>query len=245
MRRRALLLGAATLGAATLGFGGLLAACSKPRTVRTSVHGGVDFVELLAKKPDDTLPLVIAIHGRGGAPEHWIDGWMPFPGSAHFALPRGFARHEQGFSWFASPLDMKSETLAKDVAAAEERLWKAIAELAASRKVILAGYEQGATLSFVMAARHPDAIVHAFPVVGGCPDTLLPREKSRAAPVTAYHGTADELVAIQGARDAVDAWKREGNEATLREYAGIGHSPTDKMHADLWSDMEKALRGKA
>ncbi len=45
----------------------------------------------------------------------------------------------------------------------------------------------------------------------------------------------------QGARDAVDAFQREGGEAVLREYAGVGHEPSDKMHADLWADMQKAI----
>jgi len=232
------------LGAAALGFGGLLPACSKPRTVRSSVHAGVEFKELVPRKPDDTLPLVVAIHGKGGAPEHWIDGWMPFSGNAQIVLPRGFDRHEDGFSWFPWSADMKSERLAADVAAAEERLWKGIAALAASRRVVVAGFTQGAILSFVMASRHPDAIVHAFPVVGACPEALLPKNKARAAPLTAYHGTADDILAIQVTRDAVNAFKREGNQAQLREYAGVRHTATDEMHADLDADMHKALQTK-
>lgn len=239
MMRRELL-----LGAAALGLGGLSAACSKPRTPRSSVHAGVDFVELLSRKPDDTLPVIVAIHGRGGAPEHWIDGWTPFPGNASIVLPRGFERHEEGFSWGPWSTDMKSAKLAADIATAEARLWKGIADLAGSRPVIVAGYTQGAVLSFVMAARHADAVVHAFPVAGACPEALLPRNKARAAPLTAYHGTADDTVAVQAARDAVDAFRREGSEAVLREYAGVGHEPSDKMHADLWADMQSALVGR-
>ena len=229
------------LGAVSLGFGGLLEACSKPRTVRSSVHAGVDFVELVPRKPDESLPLVVAIHGRGGAPEHWVDGWMKFPGNVQFVLPRGFERYEEGFSWFPWSTDMKSEKLAADVDAAEARLWKGIAELAAGRKLIVAGYSQGAVLTFVMASRHPDAVVHAFPVCGACPEALRPKNKSRAAPLVAYQGTADEVLAIQVGRDSVEAWKREGNEAQLREYAGVGHTATDEMHHDLWIDMQKAL----
>lgn len=229
------------LGAAAFGLGGLSVGCSKPRTPRSSVHAGVDFVELLPRRRDDSLPVIVAIHGRGGAPEHWVDGWTPFPGNASIVLPRGFDRHEEGFSWCAWSTDMKSAKLAADLGAAEERLWKGIADLAGSRRVIVAGYTQGAILSFVMAARHADAVVHAFPVAGACPEALLPRDRARAAPLTAYHGGADDTLAIQAARDAVDAFKREGCEAVLREYAGVGHEPSDKMHADLWADMQKAL----
>lgn len=60
--------------------------------------------------------------------------------------------------------------------------------------------------------------------------------------MTIYHGTTDDTLAVASARDAVAAWTREGSEARLREYAGVGHSPTDKMHADLWDDMKMSLR---
>jgi len=230
------------LGAATLGLGGLSVACSKPRRVTSSVHAGIDFTELVHKEPDDTLPIVVAIHGLGGAPEHWIEGWMPFPGRARIVLPRGFERHEEGFSWFPWATNMKDSKLASDVGAAEERLWKGIVDLSGGRPVIVAGFTQGAILSFVMASRHPGAIVHAFPVVGSCPDALLPKEKARAAPVTAYHGTADETLPIQVVRDAVNAFKQGVNEALLREYPGVRHTATDQMHLDLKGDMQKALR---
>ena len=196
----------------------------------------------LDKEPDETLPLIVAVHGLGGAPEHWVEGWTPFPGRARVVLPRGFERHQEGFSWFPWASDMKDPKLAADVGAAEERLWKGIVALAGGRRIVVAGFTQGAILCFVMAARHPEAIVHAFPVVGACPDALLPRNKARAAPLTAYHGTADDVLAVQVVRDAVNAFKQQGNEAVLREYAGVRHTATDAMHEDLRADMQKALK---
>lgn len=233
-KRREFLLGAAVLG-------WLGSACSKPRRVVSSVHAGVEFKELIHKEPDESLPIVVAIHGLGGAPEHWVDGWTAFAGRARIVLPRGFERHEEGFSWFPWTANMKDPKLAADVSAAEERLWKGIAELAGQRRVVVAGFTQGAILSLVMASRHPD-IVGAFPVVGACPEALLP--KARAAPVVAYHGTADEVLPIQVTRDAINAFKQQGNGAILREYPGVRHTATDAMHADLDADMQKALQGK-
>jgi predicted esterase len=235
MGRRGFVLGA---------LAGLIGACSKPRTVRSAVHAGVDFVELVPRNPDPALPIVVAIHGRGGAPEHWVDGWMPFPGRAHFALPRGFDRHEEGFAWFPWSTDAKSEKLAADAESAEARLWQGIAALAAGRKVIVAGYDQGAVLSFVMAARHADAIAAAFPVCGMCPEALLPKSGARAARLVAYQGAADDVFPIASTRASVEGFTRAGGDARLREYAGVKHSPTDAMHKDLWADMQGVLAGK-
>lgn len=235
LQRRSFLMGAMALGA------GALAACTKPKKVESSVHGGVDFKQLVPREADPALPLIVAIHGLGGAPEHWVDGWMPFPGRATIALPRGFDRHEKGFKWFPWNPDMKSEQLAADVTAAEERLWRGIEALAASRRVIVAGFSEGAILSYVMALRHPDKVVHAFPVAGACPTALLPKNRPRCAPIDAFHGTADDIIPVQLDRDTVAAFKEQGAQIELREYAGVRHSATDEMHKVLFDLMTKAL----
>ena len=117
-------------------------------------------------------------------------------------------------------------------------LWELLATSIAAR----IGRTHSVTLSFVMAARHADVVVAAFSVVGACPASLRPKDKSRAAPVVAYHGTADEVIAIRDVRDSVAAWGRAGSEARLREYAGVGHTATDAMHADLDADMHQAIK---
>jgi predicted esterase len=86
-----------------------------------------------------------------------------------------------------------------------------------------------------MASRHPGAIARAFPVAGSCPGPLLPKDKARAAPISAFHGTEDDVLAIRWAREAVHAFQEQGNEATLREYPGVRHALPDAMRADLWS----------
>ena len=118
------------LGAAVLGLGELSVGCSKPRTPRPR-RGG--FRGALPRKLDDTLPVIVAIHGRGGAPEHCIDGWTPFPGNASTVMPRGFDRHEESFSWCPWSTDMESAKLAAYISAAEERLWRPAARRQRSR----------------------------------------------------------------------------------------------------------------
>lgn len=235
MNRRTFVQGALAIGA----FG--LAGCSKPRKPVSSNHGGVDFVELVHKEPDDALPLVIAIPGNGGAPEHWVDPWTKFPGRARIAIPRGFERFEEGFAWFPASKDFASEKLAADVSAAEERLWKGLAALAGGKKVIVAGYTEGATLSYLLALRHADAIGAAFPVAGGFPTRLYPSEKTKCAPITAYHGKNDEVIPVQAARDTIAAFAKQGITATLKEYDRVTHRPSDELHADLDAEMVKAL----
>jgi phospholipase/carboxylesterase len=215
-------------------------ACSKPRRIDKRIHGGVDF-ELLVHKhenqEDARRPWIVAIHGIGGAPEHWVDGWMPFPNRANVALPRGFDRHEDGFSWFPWTPDMTSPKLAADVSSAADRLWTGIMALSSGKPVVLAGFSQGAILSYLLASRHAESVVHAFTVAGCCPVPLRPKEKTRLAPITAYHGTADDIIPLWEDQATKAAYEAAGGKVTLREYPGVRHTATDEMHRHLFADM--------
>ncbi len=236
------------LSAGILGLIGLLGpvatGCAKakgPTMPRRARYDGVDFIELFPNEAEETGPLVVAVHGMGDKPDNWIDTWKVFPGKAEIALPRAFTKYGDGFSWFDLHDGMSDAELATVVGEAEEKLWKGIVKLAGTRKLIVTGFSQGAILSFVMAARHPDRIVAAFPVSGSCPGPLLPQNKAHAAPIVALHGTSDQVLAYKWGKGAVDAFKEQGNDATLKTYEGVGHTMTAAMRADLWSEIQRVL----
>lgn len=235
MNRRAFLLGAT-----------LLAACKKKEPAATRVatktsHGAVSFLELTPPEPDPTLPLVVAVHANEGSPESWVEGFSRFPGRATILLPRAFLTLRDGaFSWFQWPLtnDIASNKLAMDVSSVEERLAAGIAARSGGKRVAVCGYTEGAMLALVLA-RRTDLVLGAYGIAAACPVPLFP--KKPAAPIVAYHGTKDDVLALNAARETVKAFKAAGGEATLREYEGAGHSPTDQMHADLDADIVRAL----
>lgn len=235
-----------------VGLAGLdLAGCSRskdapPREAplewpRTTVHEGVSFIELFPQGADETSPVVVAIHGRGDRPDRWVDTWRSFPGKARIALPRAPAPLGDGFSWFAFRDGMTDERFGAEVGDAEEKLWRGVAKLAAGRRLLVTGFSQGGILSFAMASRHPDVVAHAFPIGGSCPGPLLPKENARAAPVTAFHGSDDDVLQIRWAREAVKAFSDRGNRAELREYPGVRHAIPDRMRADVWDAIVSAL----
>jgi phospholipase/carboxylesterase len=232
------------LGAGLAGFASIALGCARekaPTWPRRAKYEGVDFIELFPNGADETAPLVVAIHGMGDKPDNWIETWSTFPGKAQIALPRAFTKYGDGFSWFELRDNMPDAELGTEVGAAEDKLWKGIAKLAGARKVIITGFSQGGILSFASAARHPDRIAYAFPVSGSCPGPLLPKDKAHAAPLLAFHGTADNVLAFKWGKGAVDAFKEQGNEATLREYPGVGHTMTAGMQKDLWAEIQRTL----
>ena len=206
---------------------------------RTRTVEGVELIELFPNDADETAPLIFAIHGMGDRPDRWVDEWRRFPQKAHIVLPRAFTPHGGGFSWFEYKDGMTDEQFGAEVGASEQRLWRAIAALAGKRKPIVTGFSQGAILSFAIAGQHPDAVSHAFPVSGSCPGPLLP--KSKAAPLSALHGTSDTVLDIKWGREAVHAFAERGNDATMKEYEGVGHTITPAMRRDLWEAIERAL----
>jgi phospholipase/carboxylesterase len=210
-------------------------------SLRRSTHEDVAFIELFPNGADESSPLLVFIHGRGDAPEHWIDEWKAFPAKAQIALPRAFHSYGDGFSWFDFREGMSDAELGANVAAAESKLWRAVAKLAGSRKPVVTGFSQGGILSFAIAARHADNVAYAFPVAGASPGPLLPTNQARSAKLVAFHGTADHVVAYKWGAATVDAFKAQGNEATLRSYAGVGHTMTREMRADLHAAIQRAL----
>lgn len=217
----------------------------KPRAIawpRTSVHEGVTFIELFPHGADESSPIVVAVHGRGDRPDRWVDTWKELPAAARIALPRAPTPLGDGYSWFPLREGMTDEELGAEVGAAEARLWSGIEALASGKqRLVVTGFSQGGILSYAMAARHPQAIARAFPVAGSCPGPLLPKDHARAAPVTALHGTDDDVLAIRWAREAVNAFKEQGNEAELHEYPGVRHAISSEMRAELFRGIVSAI----
>ncbi|MBS2019759.1 MAG: dienelactone hydrolase family protein [Deltaproteobacteria bacterium] len=230
--------------AAGLGLALGAAGCSRakpPTWPRRTRHQGIDFVELFPNDADESAPLVVAIHGLGDKPDNWIDSWTPFPARVQIAIPQGHTRHGDGFSWFDFKDGMTDAEFGAELGASEEKLWRGIDELAGKRRVVVTGFSQGGFLCFAMASRHPDRVVKAFPVGASCPGPLLPKNGAKTAPVVAFHGTADQVLAFKWGKAAVDAFKEQGNDAVLREYPGVGHAIPPPMRADLWREIQAAL----
>jgi predicted esterase len=214
----------------SIGLLGLLASCRRAEDAPTT---GVRFVHVFAHGADTSAPLLVWIHGRGGTPEKFEAWWREFPAPLEIALPQGFAPSGSGWSWFDWPPGVSEEDLVAAVSAAETRLWQGITDTAHGRKVIVAGFSQGAILAYLMAARHPDTVLYAFPIAGLLPTTLLPSGHAPRAPVYAMHGTTDDVIPADYGRATVAAFKKDGAAAELLELPGVGHTLTPEIRAAL------------
>jgi phospholipase/carboxylesterase len=190
------------------------------------------------------LPLVVAIHGLGDAPDRFCRLFDDFRARAHVACPRAFAKHGQsGWSWF--PPGKKGAEQAADIAAAADRLAAAVATHAASKpttgKPIVVGFSQGGALSFALAVRHASAVRLAVPVGGWLPSDLRPGAGAAVAPIVALHGEADQRVPIDPTREAIGALVAAGAGVELKTFPGVGHSIPPEVRSALFAAILEAL----
>jgi phospholipase/carboxylesterase len=215
--------------------------------------GNLYYVEVVlgGAKPDDELPMIVAIHGLGDDPRNFAHLFDTFTDRARLILPRGIAASAGGggWSWFPQRArDADVEALGLGIAAAADELATTIEILARERKTvgkpIVTGFSQGGMLSFAIAVRHPELVAIALPVGGWLPPPLVPSEHAPkgAPPLRAFHGTDDAAVKLAPTTIAVDALKKLGWDVELHTYAGVGHVITPEIHRDLSDALVDAVR---
>ncbi|MBX7080642.1 MAG: dienelactone hydrolase family protein [Nannocystaceae bacterium] len=217
--------------------------------------GEIHYVErvLGGAGAQDTLPMVVAIHGLGDDPRNFgllFDGFVE---PVRLILPQGLdPRPAGGFSWF--PLrarDPDVEALSAGIASAADKLAVAIDELARTRptagKPIVTGFSQGGMLSFAIAVRHPDSVALAVPLGGWLPPPLWPHaHAAKGVPrIVALHGSDDGAVKLAPTEAAVEALHKHGWPAELHVYPGVGHIITPEIHRDLDDLLIDAARSAA
>lgn len=217
--------------------------------------GALQYVEIILgdAKPDDRLPMIVAVHGLGDDPRNFGHLFDTFTEPARLILPQGIdPRDGGGWSWFPMRArDADVDALAQGIGSAADVLAESIRVLTKARptagKPILTGFSQGGMLGFAVAVRHPEVVGLVLPVGGWLPPPLVPTTKAPkgAPPIVAFHGTDDSAVKYEPTKLGVEALKGHGWDATLVTYTGVGHVITPELHRDLFDRVTDGLRAAA
>jgi len=228
------------LALACLAIGFAAGACASKEQApapAATVAPPLDFIEIdAAGGGDPDAPLVVAVHGLGDRPENLAELYRDISAPCRLVLPRGPIPYADGSSWFDIDIPYAPDAaLGARIAEAADRVAALIDHLRKDRairgKPLVTGFSQGGMISFAVAVRHPESIGAAVPIAGALPDAALPAGPASGAKprVRAFHGADDPLVPIEFARRTIAALAAAGYDASLREYAGIGHAVSDDM----------------
>jgi len=189
----------------------------------------------------DTLPLVIAVHGRGDKPENFARVLASWPVPARVVFPQAILPYANGgWSWFNVRVTSPPAQIAAEVGDAADQVAALTRWLCEQHtcevKPAITGFSQGGMISYTAAVRHPDLYSGAIPVSGFLPESILPELSSATGatvPIRALHGDADTVIDPALARRSLAALEAAGLDATLTEYPGVQHSISKDMRAEL------------
>lgn len=210
---------------------------------------------------NETLPLIIAIHGLGDRPERFIALFDALRARARVIAPYG-EPYGAGFSFFPIVSRVDPDALAPGIERAVTRLAPLITAVSRARptrgKPIVTGFSQGGMLSFALAVLHPELVGEALPIsgfltlkllaAGGTSGPGAPARGSSALalaltlpPITAFHGEADAVVPIAADRLGIARLRELGGRAELHEYPGVVHTVSPDMLRDIEAALEAAV----
>lgn len=227
------------------------AAPAEPPPAGRPLAGELHYVERILgdAKPEDPLPMLVAIHGLGDDPDNFAHLFDTYGGTARLILPQAIDPAEVGgWSWF--PIRARSQdvgALAEGIRGAADKIAVSIEALRKSRptvgKPIVTGFSQGGMLTFTLAVHHPEQVGFAVPVGGWLPPPLWPAEGPSAGhpKMVALHGTADNAVLYEPTKEAIDALVAKGYAVELKSYEGVRHAIPPQERTDLFDLLDDAV----
>ncbi|GFE79510.1 hypothetical protein GCM10011487_15100 [Steroidobacter agaridevorans] len=185
-----------------------------------------------AAKRDQALPLILFLHGSGGA---GTDNRKQVSGGntdgTHIWIERAMQERHPAFvlapqipetsRWHSS-----SDEPLPHVAALLELLGELSSELRIDTgRVYVIGQSRGGYGAWDLIARYPDIFAAAIPLCGGGDTKRI--LSARDVAVWAFHGAEDTTVPASHSREMVAALRAVNSSVRYTEYPGVGH--------DVWT----------
>ncbi|HET8938907.1 MAG TPA: dienelactone hydrolase family protein [Polyangiales bacterium] len=230
---------------------------SSPDASGWGVAAGLKYLEIVrgGAGADDTLPLLIVIHGLGDHPHRdWLYAIDVDPKlKARMILPQAPTPYGRGFAWFPYRFgDHDDVALAGGISEAEARLAQMIEVLRTQRptrgRAVVCGFSQGGMLSYALALGHPELVQFALPISGELPPPLWPasRPKRGASPrIVALHGTTDTVVRFEADDLFAQHLRAKGYPIMLLPFENVGHHISEAMSERAKTELSTAIASLA
>lgn len=200
-----------------------------------------------APPAEDSLPMVILMHGLGDRPERFLRLMEDYPRDVRIISVQAPLPYRQGYSWFTGrSASLAPETLAAEMKARADEVNQLTEELIAKFptevKPAVTGFSQGGMMSFALALTHPESFSEIVALAGYVPPPML--SSLPPAPstfITALHGTDDAVLPVTNVQEAVGALTSAGYTVRLSTYPGVGHSVPPQMRTELFEALDRAF----
>lgn len=178
-----------------------------------------------------TPHLLLLVHGWTGDEDSMWVFVRNFPGEFWIVAPRApYATKPSGYSWRPYREGAHDPPRFEDLRPPAELLLSLVDEYASSVQVNaeqfdMIGFSQGAALANVLALLYPDRVRRVGVLAGFVPlgsEAVLSDHRLMNKPFFVAHGTQDEMVKIEFARQSVNALERAGAQVTFCED-DVGH----------------------
>jgi phospholipase/carboxylesterase len=113
-----------------------------------------------------------------------------------------------------------------------------------AKKLVVLGFSQGGVMAYSLALSSPERFAGMAVLSSWLPKELIPKlsvkEGVQSLPTMMQHGTRDQLIELQRARDSVEQLRTLRVPLTYREY-DMGHEITPRGLTDLSAWLEEKV----
>jgi len=202
---------------------------------------------------DGPHPTILALHGWGANAQDLL-GLAPFLCGGRFLVvcPQGplevpLGGRAVGYGWF--PLTMEKPLDLPALVSARDRL-RGFLDTAEQRypidkkKIVALGFSQGGVMAHGLALAEPARFAAVAVLSSWLPKELaglfLQQNDNALPPTLVQHGSLDELIRIERARESVEILRAVNPQVIYREY-DIGHEISPRSLAELSAWLEQKV----
>jgi len=198
-------------------------------------------------------PTILTLHGRG-ANAFDLLGLAPYLCNGKFLMicPQGpletpIGPGAFGYAWY--PMSMGGPPDIGAILSSRDKLQIFLDECLArypidTKKLVVLGFSQGGVMAYSLALSNPERFAALAVLSSWFPKELMPelaiKEAVQSLPTLVQHGTQDQMIEVQRARDSVEQLRALRVPLTYREY-DMGHEISGKSLSDLSAWLEEKV----
>ena len=208
---------------------------------------------IYAPSGDGPHPTILTLHGRG-ANAFDLLGLAPYLCNGKFLMvcPQGplempIGSGAVGYAWYPMTLGGPPDTGA--ILKSREKL-EHVLDACLKRypidpkKLVVLGFSQGGVLAYSLALSNPKRFAGLAVLSSWLPKELIPElsigEGVQSLPTLVQHGSQDQMIEVQRARDSVEQLRALRVSLSYREY-DMGHEISPRSLAEMSGWLEERI----